>query len=67
MSFIILVLFLIMNTACVTYYDFLQTALYFTLWITTVEVKKIEFANLENPPSDEGKEITEGGAVKCVP
>ena len=67
MSFIILVLFLIMNTACVTYYDFLQTALYFTLWITTVEVKKIEFANLENPPSDEGKEITGGGAVKCVP
>ncbi len=64
MSFIILVLFLIMNVASVSYYDFLQTALYFILWITTVEVKKVEFAYIENPPLDEEKEITDGVDVK---
>jgi len=66
MSFIILVLFFIMNTACVTYYDSLQTALYFILWITTIEVKKIEFSQLEQESLTENKNA-DGGGMKCVP
>ncbi len=66
MSFIILVLFLIMNLACVTYYDFLQTALYFILWITTIEVKKIEFSQIEQESLTE-TENSDGGDVECIP
>lgn len=54
-SFIILCLYLVMSAGCVNYYGNMQTYLYFILWITVVEVKKREFANLKED-ADEKKE-----------
>lgn len=40
LSFILLILFLAMNMACVTYYNSIPSYVYLTLWITLIEIKK---------------------------
>lgn len=45
LSFIMMILFLFMNIACVTYYKEITTYLYFILWISQLEIKKRELDN----------------------
>lgn len=63
-SFIVLCLYLVMSAACVNYYGNMQTYLYFILWITVVEVKKREFAEIEQE-SLHNDENTSRGELKC--
>lgn len=46
-SFTMYIIYLVMSAGCVTYYANLQGCLYYVLWITTIEVKKLEFIKEE--------------------
>ncbi len=56
LSFITLVIYFILCATCVTYYDSLGLTIYFILWITTIEVKKAEYEQIEKH-SEEGEEV----------
>lgn len=63
-SFMILIFFLVMSAASVTYYNSMNVYLYFILWITVVEVKKQEFATLVENTGEKKEEDENAGIYK---